>query len=58
MLKGRQFLAAEIPGVGIAYLPYIIAEMCSRESNVHFKTIRQGPAASIHRVLKGAARFS
>ena len=58
MLKGRQFLAAEISGVGTAYLPYIIAEMYSRECNVHFRTIRQGPAVSIHRVLKGAARFS
>ena len=58
MLEGGQFFAGEIPRVGTACLPHIIDEMYSRECNVHFRTIRQGPAAPIHREFKGQSVFS
>jgi hypothetical protein len=57
VLEGRQFFAAGFSGVGAACLPDIIVEMYSREYNVHFRTIGQGLAASIHRVLKGQPVF-
>jgi len=57
VLEGRQFFAAEISGVGTAFLPDIIIDMHSRECNVYFRTIGQGLAASIHRVLKGQPVF-
>ena len=41
VLKGRQFLAAEIPGVGTMGLTHIIAEMHSQEYNVYFGTLGQ-----------------
>jgi len=57
VLEGRQFFAAEISGVGAACLLHIIVEMYSRECNVHFRTIRQELAASIHKALKGEPIF-
>jgi len=57
VLEGRQTFAAEFSGVGTASLPDIFVEMYSRECNVHFRTIGQGLAASIHRVLKGQPVF-
>jgi hypothetical protein len=42
VLKGRQYFAAEISGVGTACLPDIIVEMYSREYNMHCRAIRQG----------------
>ena len=41
MLKGRQFLTAEIPGVGTMGLTLIIAEMHSQECNVYSRAMKQ-----------------
>jgi len=57
VLEGRQTFAAEFSGVGTACLPDIIVDMYSRECNVHFRTIGQGLAASIHMAHKGQPVF-
>ena len=58
MLRGRQFLAAEIPGVGTTGLPLIIAEMHSQEYNVYFRAMRQRPAAPDPMGNQGQSGFS